>query len=270
MTVTNSTVVDSRRRNILILDKRQGLLFRHLICVLTFQILTVPGIHAGVECEQQAVARESARRPVTVADAIEMTRLGDPDYYAGASSRGKVARFSSDGSKFVVVLRRGNLDNNTNEYSLLLWHTARLPAPPEILLNISSSSNRPAIEDITWLEDGETIVFLATPSGEKHQVYTFSIKTHRLKQITRHPTDILTYSMTPKGDRVAYFAAEPTRQILDEQSDREGLLITNQSLDELLTDRMGGGGEKRGEVPQQLFFQLTSAKSRRREVAGGY
>src|SRR5690242_3125056 len=57
------------------------------------------------------------KRPLTVADSIRMTRFGDPQYDLGAASKGLVAKFSPDGKRFVVVLRKGNLATNTNEYS---------------------------------------------------------------------------------------------------------------------------------------------------------
>ncbi len=219
--------------------------------------------------EQQGAAGRSTSRPITVADTIEMTRLGDPDYYSGASSRDRVARFSPDGSKFVVVIRKGNLRNNTNEYSVLLWQTALLSSGPQVVLTFSSSSNRAAIEDVTWLEDGQSFAFLGSQAQGKHQVFTFNVKSHRLNRITQHPTDVLTYSITPKGDKIAYFAAEPVRSIFDEKSDREGLLITDQGPAELLAWKVGGGGDKRGEVHQQLFFQ-SSRRSPPREVAKRY
>src|SRR5260221_8472983 len=49
----------------------------------------------------------TVKRPVTVADSIEMTQLGDPSYAGGVPSKGIVAKFSPDGKRFVVVLKRG-------------------------------------------------------------------------------------------------------------------------------------------------------------------
>ena len=54
-----------------------------------------------------------------------MTRLGDPRYNDGVSSKGLVAKFSPDGKRFVVVLRKGNLETNTNVYSLILFEHGR-------------------------------------------------------------------------------------------------------------------------------------------------
>src|SRR2546421_12410718 len=80
------------------------------------------------------------KRPVNVADSIGMRR---------GPQVAPVAHFSPDGSKFVVVVRRGNLQENTNEYSLLLWHKDALSggAEPDTVATMSSSSNRAAIDE---------------------------------------------------------------------------------------------------------------------------
>src|SRR6266478_1076498 len=84
-----------------------------------------PRKNRELRCGGDLAKSESApqKRPVTVADSIRMTRLGDPLYFAGGPSKGLVAKVSPDGKRFVVVLRKGNLENNTNEYSLILFET---------------------------------------------------------------------------------------------------------------------------------------------------
>src|SRR6266481_7442541 len=52
-----------------------------------------------------------AKRPVTIADVIRMTKLGDWRYWWGNSSLGRVAQYSLDGTKFVIVLRKGDIEN---------------------------------------------------------------------------------------------------------------------------------------------------------------
>src|SRR5208282_1432265 len=90
------------------------------------------------------------KRRVTVADVIRMTRLADPDYFSGQSSQGRVAQFSPDGKRFIVVLKKGNLERNTTEFSVLLFHTSGVFGSPgaKPLLKMSSSSNRDAIRQI--------------------------------------------------------------------------------------------------------------------------
>src|SRR5437870_3001360 len=118
------------------------------------------------------------RRPVTVADAIRMTQLGDSYYAAGGSSEGRVAQISPDGKQFTVVLKKGDLEHNVVTYSLLLYKTAsafQLPKP-KILLSMSSSSNREGIKAVKWLNDNETICFLGEKPGETPQVYRFNTR----------------------------------------------------------------------------------------------
>ncbi len=89
----------------------------------------VPAVSASTA--QSATVTEQTKRPVTVADSIQMTRLGDPSYTDGAPSNGIVAKFSPDGKHFVVVLKKGNLEVNTNEYSLVLFQTAEVFQSPK-------------------------------------------------------------------------------------------------------------------------------------------
>src|SRR5260370_17628621 len=91
---------------------------------------------------------ESPKRAVTVADAIRMTQFGDEAYIRGQSPRDGVAQFSPDGTQFVVLTKRGNIEKNSNDYSLLLFRVnGVLKAPaPTVLVAVSPSSNRPGIQ----------------------------------------------------------------------------------------------------------------------------
>ena len=96
---------------------------------------------------QSATVAGFSKRPVTVADSIQMTRLGDLIYAEGAPSKGITAKYSPDGKHFVAILKKGNLEANTNEYSLVLFQTSEVFQSPEprVLVSLASSSNRPAI-----------------------------------------------------------------------------------------------------------------------------
>src|SRR5882762_7660566 len=111
---------------------------------LLFQVASI--LLAPLVTHSQNISPET-KRPITVADAIGMIRLADPDYFQSGSSQGRVVQFSPDGKKFVVALRKGNLDKNANEFSLLLFQSADAfsPPKPDRLLTKSSSSNRDAI-----------------------------------------------------------------------------------------------------------------------------
>ena len=128
-----------------------------------------------------------------------MTRFGDPYYADGGSAKGIVAKFSPNGEQFVVVLKRGNLQDNTNEYSLVLFRTAEsFHSPtPRALVSMSSSSNRPAIHNVVWLNDNDTLLFLGEHPGEKSELYSTSMQLRRAHEAheSRHQSDIVRHDL---------------------------------------------------------------------------
>jgi len=172
-----------------------------------------------------------------------MTRLGDSSYLSGGSSKGIVAKFSPDGTRFVVVLRRGNLEKNTNDYLLLLFETAEafhLPTP-HILVSLASSSNRPGIKNATWLGDNDTILFLGEHPGEQTQLYSVNCSSGELKRLTKHPTNLISFAVTRKGDRVVYVAETPVSNFVTESALRSGIHVTHELLLDLIKGTFGGG-----------------------------
>jgi dipeptidyl aminopeptidase/acylaminoacyl peptidase len=203
----------------------------------------------------QAQPSPSAERPVTVTDAIRMSRLADPDYFHGGDSKGHVVQFSPDGERFVVVVRRGNMEQNTNEYSLLLYRTTdALQSPkPEILLKMCSSSNRDAIGKVRWLGDNQTLVFLAENPNEAAQIYALNISTKRLTRLTNHPSSITNYDIATDGQDILFLADTPAKAIKDtEVARRDGIVITDQLLSSLL---VGNCASSMYCVEQQFFLQ---------------
>jgi dipeptidyl aminopeptidase/acylaminoacyl peptidase len=191
-------------------------------------------------------------RPVTVTDVIEMMKVADR---AQSDLGGNIAQFSPDGKKFVVVLRKGNLERNTNDYSLLLWDARRLFTSimlPEVLVKMSSSSNREGIADVKW-SGNDALTFLGENPGEAAQVYAFNLRTHALRKLTDHPTSVSSYSMNTSGDKIAFIAETPTKTIWDEKARREGVLISHQSIPDLIAGRIGKGLDAQHD--SDLFFQ---------------
>src|SRR5260370_12639328 len=84
-----------------------------------------------------AFAQDQEMRPITVIDSIGMAVLDVRD-------ADDPVTLSPDGEKFLLVMHRGNLKNNTNDYSLLLFRCANAshPTSPQLLLLLSSSSNK--------------------------------------------------------------------------------------------------------------------------------
>jgi dipeptidyl aminopeptidase/acylaminoacyl peptidase len=159
-------------------------------------------------------------------------------------------------------VRKGNLEQNTNEYSLLLWQTANVfrSPDPETVLTMSSSSNRTAIGDISWLDDNETLAFLGENPGELHQLYTFSIRTRVLEKVTNHPSNVISYGMTGRGDVAAYVAEEPLGTVFDERSRRQGVIVSSQNLRDLIADQKGG---ETWSSETQLFLQSRGTRTQR-------
>jgi dipeptidyl aminopeptidase/acylaminoacyl peptidase len=198
----------------------------------------------GVSREAPGISRvPDVRPPVTMADVIRMTRLADPLYEAGLASNGLVGNFSPNGAQFVVVLRRGNLASNVNTYSLVLFHTSdvfRSPVP-KVLLSLDSSSNRPAISDVKWLSDNDTVMFLGEHRGERTQVYSFKLRTGELKRLTNHNTNVSAFAITTRGDQVAYAAEGSTATWATERALRNGIHVSNELLSDLIRGNHGGG-----------------------------
>jgi dipeptidyl aminopeptidase/acylaminoacyl peptidase len=172
-------------------------------------------------------------RPVTIADAIEMTKLADPTYGGAGSSAGRVAQFSPDGRKFVVVVKKGNLKNNTNEYSILLWRTEEVfrSPKPDVLLTMVSSSNRLAVRSVTWCNDDE-MMFLGEHRGELQQVYSFNIRTRRLTKLTNSASNVIGFSRS--RERSISYIAEELLSNGDQKAPPLGRPITNQLITEVL------------------------------------
>ncbi len=233
--------------------KSQGPLLRE---ALVFTVL--------IGCATDALARspagdeQRAERVVSIADCIRMTKLGDPTYWLGGSSQGRVAQFSPDGKMFVVVLRKGNLEENTNEYSLVLWRTSEIlhSSPPVVISTMSSSSNLEAIEGVTWLDDNETLAFLGKHANEPRQVYTASVRTGFVKKLTDHPTNIIAFSISSGGNQIAYIAEKPVESLWDEKTRRQGLSVSKEILPDLVTGRRFDASGYYGEL--ELFFQSNS------------
>jgi dipeptidyl aminopeptidase/acylaminoacyl peptidase len=202
-------------------------IFVHLACAFFLTSLSASG-QSG---------HHGTKRPITVADAIETTRLVDRRYSGGRPSTGRVAHFSPNGQQFVVLLKKGNLKENTSEFSLLLFQTSEAfhSPKPALLLRMSSSSNRDAIKNVNWLEDNETVAFLGENPGQVPQVYTLNVRTKRLVKLTSHPAPIGNYAISANGQKVLFVADPPMRKKVEtEEARRNGIVITTQPLLDVL------------------------------------
>src|SRR6266568_3700344 len=185
--------------------------------------------------DAKPAALAPGKKRVSVADCIQMVTLADPYYAVGGSSRGLVAEFSPDGTRFVVTVKKGNLQNNTNEYSVLLWNTGEVYRSPKakLLLTLASSSNRPAIQQLAWI-DSHRLSFLGERPGQLQQLYLFDLTTSRLQRLTRHPTSLLSYGWSAGGSRIAFAAVKPRGSLINDNARRRGIRVSSQSLSDLI------------------------------------
>lgn len=199
----------------------------------------------------------SEKRRVTVADAIEMTTWSDRGYFLGRPTPGPVGVFSPDGKQFVVIVKRGRLDSNTNESSLLLFQTKdAFESPrPTVLLTMSSSSNRDAIGKVRWLADNETLAFLGENPGEVPQVYSLSVRTGRFEKLTHHDRPVVNYDISRDGQVIVYEASPRARHdITTEDVRRNGLLISTQTPSDLFLAASNRDPEL-GWIDRELFLE---------------
>jgi hypothetical protein len=220
---------------------------------------------ASTSAAQSTAVAELTKRPVTVADSIQMTRLGDLRYTDGSASSGIVAKFSPDGKHFVVILKKGNLERNTNEYSLVLFQTAELfqSPKPRVVVSLASSSNRPAIDNVFWLDDNDTLLFLGERSGEQTQLYSLKCSSKELTKLTSSTTALTLFVATPNGEKVVYTARNAVPFLTDSVS-RRGISVTN----EWVTDLIRGSyeGNEVGDVT--LFIKQVGKESKRLATQG--
>jgi hypothetical protein len=218
-----------------------------------------------IACASHATGADSQaeNRRVTVRDMIAMTRWADHDYFLGGESRGRVGLFSPDQKQFIVVMKKGNIERNTVDFSLLLFRTNSVfqSPKPEVLLKMSSSSNRDAISGIKWLDDSKTIVFLGERPGETPEVFSLNVETKLLKKLTNHSTPVVAYDTSDDGEVIVYEAAHKREE--DETKIRKsGIVVTTQNPSDFLrcgcsTDQKWGGASN------DLFVQKDGQHSSR-------
>jgi dipeptidyl aminopeptidase/acylaminoacyl peptidase len=208
---------------------------------------------ASIVCLAAAIccAQSDNKIPITVDDAIAMTRLAEHRYFQGATASDvPVAYFSPNQKQFVIILRKGNLTHGSNEYTMYLLQSDEVLRSPQpiVALKIESTTNSPAMSEIKWLGDNRTIAFLGAEGDAAPEVYSVDTQSGRLSQRTFHTTAVRSYDISADGQRIV-FAAEPARQ--DYSRDlTEPLLIQDQYLSDLLLNRW-----REREAGLELFVQ---------------
>lgn len=183
-----------------------------------------------------------SERTFSESDAVSMRLIsgaGANSNYGGTLNR-DFASFSPDGSKFVIILKRGNIQNNTVEYSLLLYHTIRAFASPKpiVLTSMSSSSNRDAINNVSWLADNDTILFVGEHERETSQLYSIRCSNRVLKRLTHQATNVEAYSADSHGHAVAFVTSKPIKKVVNRNTLRYGLHVSEEEMADLIRGKI--------------------------------
>jgi hypothetical protein len=184
-----------------------------------------------------------------------MTEFADRGYFLGGEPASPVAIFSPNGKEFLIRVKKGNVERNLIQYSLLLFETSEAFQSPigRVLLTMASSSNREAIQQVRWL-DNQTVAFLGENPGDTPQVYRVEVVTKQVIQLTHHPTAVVSYDISRDGREILYEAApQPKRLLETEQVRRKGWVVTSTYVNDLLS----GDGEVRDDprADRELFVQ---------------
>jgi dipeptidyl aminopeptidase/acylaminoacyl peptidase len=148
------------------------------------------------------------RKPISIDDAIEMQRI-----QRSAVQNEELAYFAPDGTRFVAVIWKGDLERNVNLYSLTLFDFRASPVTQRALVTAEFISDKTwrlqhfaPISQISFLPDNRTVVFLGSLRGEDPQVFAIDVDTRELRQLTHHSTAIRSFGVSP-GGQVRVFSA---------------------------------------------------------------
>lgn len=212
-----------------------------------------------VNADEVGKQASKSRRPVTVADTISMTQTGDQSYLDSFAKAGNVAYFSPDGRRFAFITKKGNLENDTVEYALLVFQSQEVFNSPraELVAKLASSSNRAAITQLSWLPDNDRLMFIGENPGENPQLYRVSQTTRKLERLTDSPTPVTEYSVSADGNTYVY-EADSTSQppLISSEMRRRGFTVTVERWDALYQDR------PHKSLPlKQMFFKTRLMKT---------
>lgn len=213
---------------------------RRIFIILTGFVISFAWPRQGISgpaVHQESIPPVREKRPFQIGDAIEMAEVSDPARNDDSSRAPHIAKFSPDKRRFVIVVKRGNLANDSNDYSILLFRTSDVfrAATPKIIAKFSSSSSRPGIQEVRWLNNDE-IFFLGERPGGHQQLYRLAVDSGRLTRFTNHSTNLTSYSRTPSEGRIFFIAEKPTRCLLSAESGSQGIVVSTQFLNDLINN----------------------------------
>jgi dipeptidyl aminopeptidase/acylaminoacyl peptidase len=201
--------------------------------------------------------RPDGAREATVADVIRLTDFVNPD--PSKPYKRSAALFSPDAKHFIVILKHGNIERNTNDYTLLVYETATAfgSPTPVILASLSSPSNAPGISEPTWIGN-DAVAFLGQSTAGTSQLYLARRNARQVAQLTHHSTDVTAYVIDRVGRRYFFTATKSPEPLIGEDAKRHGVVVSTQPLLDLLTLKLDDDS-----LREELFLQTEGSGQER-------
>lgn len=215
----------------------------------------------------------ATKRPLTVADSLEMRRV-----LRGTFEPGPI-RYSPDGSRYLIALVRDDLERGGTWLELISGRTDALesavrPEPVARLFTTSAADYVTGRESpihpvyglsgLQWLDE-ERVVFQWTDGASPSQVTMLDLGTGQMRTLTQHSTSIQSYAISGDGARILYKAypnlGEEHRERMDAML-REGFAVSGLFLPDILTGYYDGAHPFRS---QEIYVSRT-ADQRPRKV----
>jgi len=180
------------------------------------------------------MTRASGKHPVTVADIIGMTHLVGTPYPYYSPTRG-FAVFSPNGKRFALVTSKGNVRNNLNDYSLLVFRTNHLGpgSKPKILTTFPCTSNRAGISSVTW-RGNDTLLFLGSEENAPTELYSIEYSTGRLTKLTHRKQSLVSYGFSENTKTLVYAADRPQSPVINPETLRYGLDVGSEWVSDIV------------------------------------
>ena len=231
-------------------------------------------------CARCTLSLESpAKRPLTVADAIQTTRLMSvpPDWLESADGelrpvgQGDVTG-APDGKSWAAMLVRGDLQRNGNWLSLISGRLDSLDSAARVetvarLFTKSLGNARGAgssyltfahFNPLLWL-DRERVAFYFSDGEKPIQVVAVNVRTRRLERLTRHPEDVVSFAVGRNGS-LLYAARVPPSGSRSAELLRSGFVVPDANALALLRGDVDGYTG----LDSETFLATRSRRSPRR------
>ena len=95
-------------------------------------------------------------------------------------------------------------DFEENQYKSDLWITDVVSDS-----TFQLTQDRPFIYALDWFDDGDQVAFLDADEKNKSQVFSISISSREIRQITRHQNGVARYKISPDRSQIAFFSKSP-------------------------------------------------------------